>query len=46
MAENNVIAEQPKPVTENYEIVHQKSPLFYPQYERKSDLKHKTHYCP
>ena len=46
MAENNVIAEQPKPVTENYEIVHQKSPLFYPQYERKSDLKHQTHYCP
>jgi hypothetical protein len=45
MAENNVIAEQPKPVTENYEIVHQKSPLFYPQYERKSDLKHQTHYC-
>jgi hypothetical protein len=28
--------EQAKPVTEKYEIVHQKSPLFYPQYERKA----------
>ena len=31
---------------EKYEIVHQKSELFYPEYERKSDLKHQTHYCP
>src|SRR5436309_13480530 len=29
-----------------YEVVHQKSELFYPLYERKSDLKHQTHYCP
>jgi 2-oxoisovalerate ferredoxin oxidoreductase beta subunit len=29
-----------------FEVVHSKSHLFYPQYERKSDLKHQTHYCP
>jgi 2-oxoisovalerate ferredoxin oxidoreductase beta subunit len=29
-----------------YEIVHSKSPVFYPEYERKTDLKHQTHYCP
>jgi len=46
MAENNVVVEQPKAVSEKYEVVHQKSELFYPLYERKSDLKHQTHYCP
>ncbi|MCL6481334.1 MAG: 2-oxoacid:acceptor oxidoreductase family protein [Firmicutes bacterium] len=29
-----------------YEVVHSKSPVFYPIYERKADLKHQTHYCP
>jgi len=29
-----------------YEPVHSKSPLFYDLYERKSELKHQTHYCP
>jgi len=29
-----------------YEVVHEKSPLFYDLYERKADLKHQTHYCP
>jgi 2-oxoisovalerate ferredoxin oxidoreductase beta subunit len=29
-----------------YEVIHSKSPLFYDLYERKSDLKHQTHYCP
>lgn len=37
------IIEQSQPA---YEVVHSKSHLFYPQYERKSDLKHQTHYCP
>src|ERR1035437_5931562 len=41
---------QPKPEAspENdaYETVHSKSPLFYDLYERKSELKHQTHYCP
>jgi 2-oxoisovalerate ferredoxin oxidoreductase beta subunit len=46
MAENNVVLEQLKVSTEKYEVVHQKSTTFYPEYERKSDLKHQTHYCP
>ncbi len=29
-----------------YEPVHSKSPVFYDLYERKSELKHQTHYCP
>ena len=29
-----------------YELIHSKSPLFYDLYERKSELKHQTHYCP
>jgi 2-oxoisovalerate ferredoxin oxidoreductase beta subunit len=32
--------------TDGYEAVHSKSPLFYDLYERKSELKHQTHYCP
>jgi 2-oxoisovalerate ferredoxin oxidoreductase beta subunit len=28
------------------EVVHSKSPVFYDRYERKSELKHQTHYCP
>jgi len=46
MAENNVIVAEPKVANDKYEVVHQKSELFYPEYERKSDLKHQTHYCP
>jgi 2-oxoisovalerate ferredoxin oxidoreductase beta subunit len=30
----------------DFEIVHSKSRVFYPAYERKSDLKQQTHYCP
>ena len=29
-----------------YEPIHSRSSLFYDLYERKSDLKHQTHYCP
>ena len=29
-----------------FEVLHRKSPVFYPVYERKSDLKQQTHYCP
>ena len=29
-----------------YQIVHSKSPVFYDTYERKSELKQQTHYCP
>ena len=47
MAENNVVQiETPDKPKTDYEIVHRKSSVFYPQYERKSDLQHQTHYCP
>jgi 2-oxoisovalerate ferredoxin oxidoreductase beta subunit len=29
-----------------YEVIHSKSPVFYDLYDRKSELKHQTHYCP
>ena len=29
-----------------YELLHGKSPVFYDQYERKSELQQQTHYCP
>lgn len=29
-----------------YELIHSKSPVFYDLYERKSELRHQTHYCP
>src|SRR5579864_2657695 len=32
--------------TNGYELVHAKSQVFYPEYERKTDLQHQTHYCP
>ena len=38
--------EQPKVITGPYEIVHAKSDCSIREYERKSDLKHQTHYCP
>jgi 2-oxoisovalerate ferredoxin oxidoreductase beta subunit len=45
MAEKNVILEEPKVAADKYVVVHSKSAVFYPEYERKSDLKHQTHYC-
>lgn len=38
--------EEPKVSTDTYNVVHAKSEAFYPEYERKTDLKHQTHYCP
>src|SRR5437879_5221692 len=29
-----------------YQVIHSKSPAFYDFYDRKSELKHQTHYCP
>ncbi|HET7892245.1 MAG TPA: 2-oxoacid:acceptor oxidoreductase family protein [Candidatus Sulfotelmatobacter sp.] len=48
MAENNVdvLQQQPKAAPDQYEVVHARSEVFYPEFERKSDLKHQTHYCP
>jgi 2-oxoisovalerate ferredoxin oxidoreductase beta subunit len=37
---------QASPDNNGYELIHSKSPLFYDLYERKSELKHQTHYCP
>lgn len=31
---------------EGYEITHSKSPVFYANFDRKSELQHQTHYCP
>ncbi|HEV2399309.1 MAG TPA: 2-oxoacid:acceptor oxidoreductase family protein [Candidatus Sulfotelmatobacter sp.] len=46
MAEQKVTLEEPKVTTDGYEVVHSKSDVFYPEYERKTDLRHQTHYCP
>ena len=32
--------------SDGYEVIHSRSPLFYDLYERKSELKNQTHYCP
>jgi hypothetical protein len=29
-----------------YESIHSRSPVFFDLFERKSELKHQTHYCP
>jgi len=29
-----------------YELLHSRSEVFYDRFERKSELKHQTHYCP
>ncbi len=29
-----------------YNILHEKAHCFYPEYERKGELQHQTHYCP
>ena len=31
---------------DDFEVVESKSPVFFDVYDRKSDLKHQTHYCP
>src|SRR5437763_6858850 len=33
------------PVSE-YTVIHSKAKSFYPQYQRKEELQHQTHYCP
>src|SRR5919108_6458694 len=48
MADDTRVAEigtkaSPEP---EYEVIHSKSAAFYDFYDRKSDLKHQTHYCP
>jgi 2-oxoisovalerate ferredoxin oxidoreductase beta subunit len=45
-ADNEVSLPDLEAPMENYEIAQAKSPVFYDVYERKSELKHQTHYCP
>jgi 2-oxoisovalerate ferredoxin oxidoreductase beta subunit len=33
-------------MVEGYEIIHEKSPVFYDLYKRKAELQQQTHYCP
>src|SRR2546423_7105366 len=40
---NHEVTEESKPA---YEVVHSKSHLFYPEYERKAGVKKETHCCP
>ena len=47
MREETVVAVTEGEAAKNeFEVLHAKSPVFYPVYERKTDLKHQTHYCP
>src|SRR6266567_4181210 len=46
MSDHNEVLEKEEATREAYEIAHSKPEAFYPEYERKSDLKHQTHYCP
>jgi 2-oxoisovalerate ferredoxin oxidoreductase beta subunit len=33
-------------IVEGYQVIHQKSPAFYDNYDRKAELQQQTHYCP
>src|SRR5271167_1218795 len=44
--EASVMVEETEAPNSEFEVLHSKSPVFYPSYERKSDLKQQTHYCP
>jgi 2-oxoisovalerate ferredoxin oxidoreductase beta subunit len=44
--ETKVASQEPNVGTDNYEVAHSKSSVFYPLYTRKSDLQQQTHYCP
>jgi 2-oxoisovalerate ferredoxin oxidoreductase beta subunit len=44
--EINVVRSEKEAGSLDFELVQSKSPVFYETYERKSDLKHQTHYCP
>ena len=44
--ESKAVVLEPEINHNGYEVVHSKSPIFYDLYERKTDLKQQTHYCP
>ena len=33
-------------IVEGYQVIHEKSPAFYDNYDRKGELQQQTHYCP
>jgi 2-oxoisovalerate ferredoxin oxidoreductase beta subunit len=43
---NQLVPIEAKTADNGYQVSHSKSPVFYDLYERKSELKHQTHYCP
>ncbi len=43
---DEVKLDEAKQISNLYEIAHSKSSVFYSEYERKTDLKQQTHYCP
>jgi len=44
--DSKALSQEPAIPWNGYEISHSKSPVFYDLYERKSELKQQTHYCP
>src|SRR5512140_1325437 len=42
----NTIEVNEKEAASQYEVVHEKSPVFHNIYDRKAELRHQTHYCP
>ena len=44
--EMSTVVSNPEACGPDYEVIQSKSPVFYDSYDRKSDLKHQTHYCP
>ncbi len=46
MADEKVATEEVVLSNNGYELLHQKSEIFYDLYERKSELQGQTHYCP
>jgi len=44
--DSKVAVADPEAPVNDFEVLHAKSPVFYPLYARKSDLQQQTHYCP
>jgi 2-oxoisovalerate ferredoxin oxidoreductase beta subunit len=42
---DQIALDEPK-AANPYEVIHERPETFYPEFGRKSDLKHQTHYCP
>jgi 2-oxoisovalerate ferredoxin oxidoreductase beta subunit len=45
-SEQAVAVATPAATPKEFEVLHAKSPVFYPLYTRKTDLQQQTHYCP